>query len=43
MQLATHSQIKTHLDQYVIGQDEAKMTLAVTVFYMSCMSSMYKQ
>ena len=43
MQLATPSQIKAHLDQYVIGQDEAKKTIAVTVFYMSCMSSMYKQ
>ncbi len=29
MQLATPSQIKAHLDQYVIGQDEAKRTLAV--------------
>lgn len=43
MQLAIPSQIKAHLDQYVIGQNEAKKTLAVTVFYMSCMSSMYKQ
>lgn len=32
MQLATPSQIKAHLDQYVIGQDEAKKTLSVTVF-----------
>lgn len=32
MQLATPSQIKTHLDQYVIGQDEAKKTLAVAVY-----------
>lgn len=40
MQLAIPSQIKAHLDQYVIGQNEAKKTLAVTVFYMS---SMYKQ
>lgn len=32
MQLATPSQIKAHLDQYVIGQDEAKKTLAVAVY-----------
>ncbi len=32
MQLATPSQIKAHLDQYVIGQDEAKKTLAVSVY-----------
>lgn len=32
MQLATPSQIKAHLDQYVIGQDEAKRTLAVAVY-----------
>lgn len=32
MKLATPSQIKTHLDQYVIGQDEAKRTLAVAVY-----------
>lgn len=32
MQLATPSQIKSHLDQYVIGQDEAKKTLAVSVY-----------
>ena len=32
MQLATPSQIKSHLDQYVIGQDEAKKTLAVAVY-----------
>lgn len=31
-QLATPSQIKAHLDQYVIGQDEAKKTLAVSVY-----------
>jgi len=29
---ATPSQIKTHLDQYVIGQDGAKRTLAVAVY-----------
>jgi ATP-dependent Clp protease ATP-binding subunit ClpX len=29
---ATPSQIKAHLDQYVIGQDEAKKTLAVAVY-----------
>lgn len=32
MQLATPSQIKAHLDQYVIGQDEAKKTLSVAVY-----------
>ena len=32
MQLATPSQIKAHLDQYVIGQDEAKRTLTVAVY-----------
>jgi len=32
VQLATPSQIKAHLDQYVIGQDEAKRTLAVAVY-----------
>lgn len=32
MKLATPSQIKAHLDQYVIGQDEAKETLAVAVY-----------
>ena len=32
MQLATPSQIKAHLDQYVIGQDDAKRTLAVAVY-----------
>lgn len=32
MQLATPSQIKAHLDQYVISQDEAKKTLAVSVY-----------
>lgn len=32
MQLATPSQIKAHLDSYVIGQDEAKKTLAVSVY-----------
>lgn len=32
MQLVTPSQIKAHLDQYVIGQDEAKKTLAVAVY-----------
>jgi len=30
--LATPRQIKEHLDQYVIGQDDAKMTLAVSVY-----------
>lgn len=32
VQLATPRQIKEHLDQYVIGQDDAKMTLAVSVY-----------
>lgn len=32
VKLATPSQIKDHLDQYVIGQDEAKKTLAVAVY-----------
>ena len=32
VQLATPSQIKAHLDLYVIGQDEAKRTLAVAVY-----------
>lgn len=32
VQLATPSQIKAHLDQYVVGQNEAKMTLAVAVY-----------
>lgn len=32
MRLATPSQIKSHLDQYVIGQDEAKKTLSVAVY-----------
>ena len=32
IQLATPSQIKDHLDQYVIGQDGAKRTLAVAVY-----------
>ena len=32
VQLATPSQIKEHLDQYVIGQDEAKKTLSVAVY-----------
>ena len=32
IQLATPSQIKEHLDQYVIGQDDAKRTLAVSVY-----------
>lgn len=32
IQLATPSQIKAHLDQYVIGQNEAKKTLAVAVY-----------
>lgn len=32
VQLATPSQIKAHLDQYVIGQDDAKRTLAVAVY-----------
>lgn len=32
IQLSTPSQIKTHLDQYVIGQDDAKRTLSVAVY-----------
>ena len=32
IQLAIPSQIKAHLDLYVIGQDEAKKTLAVAVY-----------
>lgn len=32
VQLATPSQIKAHLDQYVIGQDDAKRTLSVAVY-----------
>ena len=32
VQLATPSQIKAHLDQYVIGQDEAKKALSVAVY-----------
>lgn len=32
VQLATPSQIKSHLDQYVIGQDDAKRTLSVAVY-----------
>ena len=32
VQPASPSQIKTHLDQYVIGQDEAKKTLSVAVY-----------
>ena len=32
VKLSTPSQIKTHLDQYVIGQDEAKKTLSVAVY-----------
>lgn len=32
MQTATPSQIKANLDSYVIGQDEAKKTLAVSVY-----------
>lgn len=32
VQLVTPSQIKAHLDQYVIGQDEAKKTLSVAVY-----------
>lgn len=32
MQMATPSQIKMHLDQFVVGQDEAKRTLAVSVY-----------
>ena len=32
VQLVTPSQIKAHLDQYVIGQDDAKKTLSVAVY-----------
>ncbi|MCX4300137.1 MAG: ATP-dependent Clp protease ATP-binding subunit ClpX [Lachnospiraceae bacterium] len=32
VQLATPSQIKSHLDQYVVGQDEAKKILSVAVY-----------
>lgn len=32
VQLATPRQIKEHLDQYVIGQDDAKKTLSVAVY-----------
>ena len=32
MQLSTPSQIKAHLDLYVVGQDEAKKTLSVAVY-----------
>ena len=32
VQLATPRQIKEHLDQYVVGQEDAKMTLAVAVY-----------
>ena len=32
VQLATPRQIKEYLDQYVVGQDDAKMTLAVAVY-----------
>ena len=32
VQLATPSQIKTHLDKYVVGQEEAKRTLSVAVY-----------
>ncbi|TGY94983.1 ATP-dependent Clp protease ATP-binding subunit ClpX [Petralouisia muris] len=32
VQLATPSQIKAHLDQYVVGQNEAKKTLSVAVY-----------
>ncbi len=32
LKLVTPKQIKKHLDQYVIGQDEAKETLAVAVY-----------
>lgn len=32
VKMATPRQIKEHLDQYVIGQDDAKMTLAVAVY-----------
>lgn len=32
IKLSTPSQIKAHLDQYVIGQDDAKRTLSVAVY-----------
>lgn len=32
IQMSTPSQIKAHLDQYVIGQDDAKRSLAVAVY-----------
>ena len=32
VKMATPRQIKEHLDQYVIGQDDVKMTLAVAVY-----------
>ena len=32
VQLTTPRQIKEHLDQYVVGQEDAKMTLAVAVY-----------
>ncbi len=32
VQLATPRQIKEHLDQYIIGQDDAKMVLSVAVY-----------
>ena len=32
VKMVTPRQIKEHLDQYVIGQDDAKMTLAVAVY-----------
>ena len=31
-QMVKPSQIKAHLDQYVVGQDEAKKTLAVAIY-----------
>ena len=32
VKLPTPAQIKAHLDEYVIGQDEAKKTLAIAVY-----------
>lgn len=32
VKIATPSQIKAHLDQYIIGQDDAKRTLSVAVY-----------
>lgn len=32
VQLATPRQIKEHLDQYVVGQDDAKVTLSVAIY-----------